>query len=301
MSDPQKNIDLEVLRNTILTWLDSRISDEGHKWLTEKSNQLKKGGEDWEFFTSFSAVPRHTGKKNLDLSDEEQQQAESLRQGWKPAFWTADQLGRTLLVLGIAEWNKEEFLDILEKTFDSSDMGEAIALYQSIPVLPYPEALQGRAAEGIRSNITSAFNAVALLNPYPADYMDEDAWNQVVLKALFVGSPLYLIQGIDRRANETLARMLVDYAHERWAADRSVSPELWRPVGAFATDKMIEDLQKVLDHPDEVHRQAAYLALSASSSVKAQQLLEEHDDLKKQIEQNGISWDDVGRSAYVKE
>lgn len=297
MSDPQNNLDLKALRTTILSWLETRISDDRFRWLSDKSDQITKGGEDWEFFTSFSAVPRYTGKNSLDLSDEEQQQAESLRKGWKPALWTADQLGRTLLVLSLAEWGKEEFLDILEKTFISSDMGEAVALYQSIAVLPYPEELQARAAEGIRSNITSAFNAVAQRNPYPADYMDEDAWNQVVLKALFVGSSLYLIQGIDDRANETLARMLVDYAHERWAAGRTVSPELWRPVGPFATGEIVDDLKKVLDNPDEVNRQAAVLALSASSSEEAQQLLKQHDNLKQQVEQADVTWDDIGRQA----
>lgn len=295
MPDSQKNINLKVLRKTILTWLDSRLDDEGYQWLVTKSKQLQQGAEDWEFFTSFSAVPRYTGKESLNLSEEEQQQAETLRRGWKPASWSADQLGRTLLVLSITEWNKEEFLDILEKTFVSSDMREAVALYKSLPILPYPKALRGRAAEGIRSNITSVFNAVALRNPYPADYMDEDAWNQVVLKALFVGSPLYLIQDIDGRINEKLADMLVDYAHERWAAERSVSPELWRPVGPFAEDETVEDLQKVLNHAEEIHQQAAVLALSASPSTRAQQLVKERDDLRKEIEQSGVTWDDIGR------
>lgn len=297
MSDPQHNLDFEALRTTILSWLESRISDDGLQWLTEKSNQIQKGSEDWEFFTSFSAVPRYTGKDSLNLTDEERKQAESLRKGWKPASWTADQLGRTLLVLSLAERRKEEFLDILDKTFISSDMGEAVALYQSLPVLPHPEELRGRAAEGIRSNITSAFNAVALRNPYPADYMDEDAWNQVVLKALFVGSPLYQIQGIDERANETLARMLLDYAHERRAAGRTVPPELWRPVGPFATGKVVDDLKLVLEQPDELNRQAAILALSASSSEEARQLLQEYNHLKEETEQAGVTWDDIGRRA----
>ena len=68
----------------------------------------------------------------------------------------------------------------------------------------------------------------------------------MVLKALFVGSALRPIQGLDARANPPLARMLSDYAHERWAAGRPVSPELWRCVGRFADAAALADLQRVL-------------------------------------------------------
>ena len=88
------------------------------------------------------------------------------------------------------------------------------------PLLPYPEHFIDLAIDGLRSNITSVFNAIALHNPYPADYFAEAAWNQMVLKAVFVDSPLSHIQGLDARANDKLARMLGDYAHERWAAGR---------------------------------------------------------------------------------
>ncbi len=142
--------------------------------------------------------------------------------------------------------------------------------------------------------MTSVFNAVALRNPYPADYMDQGAWNQVVLKALFVESPLYLIEGIDRRANEKLAHMLVDYAHERWAADRSVSPELWRPVGPFAKGEIIEDLEKVITHEDEIQQQAAVLALSDSSSEEARELLKQHPETVSRAKEKNTDWDDIG-------
>ena len=87
------------------------------------------------------------------------------------------------------------------------------------------------------------FEAVAHRNPYPAEHFAEPAWNQLVLKALFVGSPLDPIVGLDARRNPTLARMLCDYAHERWAASRPVSPELWRCVGPFATGPMLDGLR----------------------------------------------------------
>ncbi len=287
--------DFSKLRSEIKSWLESRLERDSVEWLTSKSENLWNGGEDWEFFSSFSAVPRYTGKDDLNLSNEEQKRAGEIRPGWKPQHWTIDQLGRSFIILSVENRDKNEFLELLEKTHQTSDMGEAEALYKSLPVIPYPEELRARAAEGIRSNMTSVFNAVTHRNPYPAEYFDDGAWNQMVLKALFVERPLYLIQKIDERVNRKLAEMLIDYAHERWAAGRSVSPELWRPVGPYAEGEMLDDLQKVLNHSDEIQKQAAVLALSASPSDKAKSLLQEHADLNNKIKKKNITWDDIGR------
>lgn len=297
MPDTQLNVSLPDLRTTIQGWLESAAEGDGFQWIKDTAEQLQAGAEDWQFFSSFSAVPRHTGKDPLSLSDEQQARADELRPGWRPDRWRADQLGRTLLVLAIGDGPKADFLERLDKTFVSADVGESVALYQALPILPYPDDLQERGAEGIRSNMTSVFNAVALHNPYPADYFGEGAWNQLVLKALFVQSPLYQIQGIDKRSNPTLAEMLVDYAHERWAAGRTISPELWRPVGPYAEGSVIEDLQRVLNDSDPLQRQAAILALSASSDEQAQQLVEEHQELLDEVETEGIDWDNIGERA----
>src|SRR5690625_6650298 len=71
--------------------------------------------EDWELFTSFSAVPRHTGKAMADLTDQEKAEADAQRAGWKPGNWRVDDLGRVYLLLCYAEQGKEKFLDRLEK------------------------------------------------------------------------------------------------------------------------------------------------------------------------------------------
>ena len=97
----------------------------------------------------------------------------------------------------------------------------------------------------MRSAVKPVFEAVAHRSPYPREIFDESAWNQMVLKALFIGSELAPIQGLDERANPDLAEVLLDYAHERWAAGRSVSPELWRCVGPFAHGRALKDLERV--------------------------------------------------------
>ena len=298
MTADQHQTDLSNLQQTLLSWLKKRLEADNFNTLGSAFESIRQGAEDWEVFSSFSRASRYTGKNSLKLSDQEISEAESLRAGWSPRHWTTDQLARTLLLTGMAEHQKREFLEKLDKLFISGDLTESVALYQALPILPYPEELTDRAAEGIRTNITDIFNAVALRNPFPADFFDDDAWNQVILKSLFVGSPVYLILGVDERRNEPLARMLVEYAHERWSAGREVSPELWRSVGPFIDEAVAIDIEKELNHEDKVHRQAAVLALKEASAEAAANRLDEHEAITKEVESNNIGWDDIGRRVH---
>ena len=298
MPSDQRHLDLSNLQKTILGWLKKRLDTDNFERLNSSFESIRQDAEDWEVFSSFSLASRYSGKEQLDLSDDEESNAESLRTGWSPSYWSMDQLARTLLLLGLAERDKQEFLDKLDKLFVSADLGENIALYKSLPVLPYPDNLTDRAAEGIRTNITDVFNAVALRNPFPADFFDEDAWNQVILKSLFIGSPVYLIQGVDKRRNESLARMLVEYAHERWSAGREVSPELWRSVGPFIDEAIAIDIEKELTHSDKLHRHAAVLSLMESPSDAASRKLKNYSDLVKEVESSGIGWQYIGEAVH---
>jgi hypothetical protein len=176
----------------------------------------------------------------------------------------------------------------LDGLFDDADLGELVALYQSLPLLPHPEAFVERAAEGIRSNMKAVFEAVALRNPYPADRLSEDAFNQLVLKCLFVESPLHLVVDVDRRVNSALARMLVDYAHERWAAGRPVSAELWRCVGPVADGTLLDDLRHVLVRGTQPERLA--VALSCTSNSLTSALRSEFPDVFSKVDQDPPSW-----------
>jgi hypothetical protein len=93
--------------------------------------------------------------------------------------------------------------------------------------------------------------------------------------------------------NAPLMRMLCDYAHERWAAGRTVSPELWRCVGPVADDAAVEDLAKVLREGNEAERQGAALALSSAAHSSASDLLAKHPDLASAISTHRVSWDSL--------
>ena len=226
----------------LYSWLEKRTSAENLAWLNGKKAQIMQNKAEKPLFTAFSAVSRYLAKQELELSTEELQAANELRAGWNPKYWTLDQVGRTVLILSFPQENGDRYVATLDKIFGAADLGEAIALYQSLPLLPHPEKFKLRAAEGIRSNMTSVFNAVALNNPYPAEYLDDLAWNQMILKALFIGSPLHPIYELERRNNPQLSEMLIDYARERLAAKRTVNPELWQLVAPF-NSQAVADLE----------------------------------------------------------
>ena len=178
----------------------------------------------------------------------------------------------------------------LETLFNTADVWELIAFYRGLPLYPNAGEHVARAREGTRSAMQPIFEAVAHRNPFPMEQFDENAWNHMVLKALFTGSKLAPILGLDERANPRLMRMLCDYAHERWAAQRPVSPELWRCVGPHADAAAVEDLARVLSTGGALERQAAVLALSASRNTDAERHLRTVPDLYDAVRAGKISW-----------
>ena len=270
-------------------WLERQVSPEGLAWLRQRIEKISAGDQK-ALFLAFGMVPRKLGKDDLNLNEDDLNSADSARSGWNPKNWTVDQTARTRLVLAAASCPEVDFVETLDKLFASGEVGELVSLYQALPVLPYQATHALRASEGTRTNIKSVFCAVAHYNPYPAEQLDENRWNQMVLKSLFIDAPLWPIVGLDERANPALARMLVDYAHERWAAGRSISPELWRCVGPYADKSALQDLKRVLETGGEKEQAAAALALSVCPKPQAAEILETHRKLNQKIESGELNW-----------
>ena len=261
--------------STLQQWLDRRLDAHGSAWLREAVAGVEAASTDRELFRCVSLVSRKLGKAPLALGDGELAAAEEARPRWDPSHWTVDQAARVRLLLA-ASADSGAFVRRLDQLCATADVDELVAFYRGLPLYPDPERYRQRAAEGLRTNMLVVFDAVAHRNPYPAEQLSEEAWNQMVLKALFVGSTLDPIVALDDRANPHLARMLGDYAHERWAAARPVSPELWRCVGPFASDSLLDDLARVLATGTPPERAAAVLALQSATDPRARELLETH-------------------------
>lgn len=156
-------------------------------------------------------TPRRVGTRSLPDS----------ATGW-PRAWRVDQAVRLDLARRLAPTD-------LEACFATGDVEELIALYQGLALLPGDQ--RARAAVGVRSSVTPVFEAVALDNPYPAAHLDDGAFNQLVLKAVFSSSDLDRITGLRARWNPELQRMLADLVRERTAAHRPIDPRVIALLG----------------------------------------------------------------------
>lgn len=108
---------------------------------------------------------------------------EQVRPGFTVNGWTIDRLARVWWLLQLPIDDQSYYVKTISELFKAGELNELVALYSALPVLAYPESWRFQATEGVRNNIADVQSALMLHNPYPADYLDEPAWNQLVMKA----------------------------------------------------------------------------------------------------------------------
>ena len=279
----------EAANKLLHAWLKKRLPSTAFDWLQD---QLARNASDptrKNLYLTLGMIPRRLGKDDLHLDSADLVAADNARPGWDPRDWTVDTAARVLVLCEFGE-EGEAFSRRFTELCRSGDVAEVIALYKGLPLYPAPELLEAQAAEGVRTHIRPQFEAIAHHNPYPKEQFNERRWNNMVVKALFIDSTLAPIQGLDERVNQDLAKTLCDYAHERWAAGRPVTPELWRCVGPFAKDEMIADLERVLTEGNAMERKGAALALAASPEPRAAELLGTVKNLQAAIADGTLTW-----------
>ncbi len=267
-------------------------------WLEAQAGKVHTNDKPTLLFISFSQCSRHFSKDSLTFNEAVAQEANHIVPNWRPGTWDLLTAARACLILHLPHPDSAKWLKTLDQLFETGDMNELEALYRTLPLYPHQDMLAARAAEGLRSNMTVVFDAVALNNPYPAAHLNETAWNQLVLKAIFLQRPLYQIIGLENRANARLADTLLDAARERWAAHRSVMPELWRMVGPFIDENNVDMIEKLLKQENPLEVQAGVLACMSSNYPQAQRLIHDHTAIKEEIDRGNVSWETIGK-AYV--
>lgn len=224
------NYDFDKLNQLFSSLIEQHLDDSTIAWLKEKLESAQEGNSFSKLTVAFSMVARKVKNQPLTIAEEHVREIEAIIPHLSVSQWTLRRLVRVWLVLQIDATDQKLYTQQVQHLFSDADMNELATLYAALPVLPYPEYWADQCAEGIRSNIGYVLDAVIIDNPYPANYLKEEAWNQLVLKAFFTEKEITKIVGLKERVNEKLIKALQDYADERNSAKREVNPQLWEIV-----------------------------------------------------------------------
>lgn len=255
------------VKATLMIWLTRRLDSNGRLFLSQACTEISGGIDDARFCQIIALASRHARREPLSPTTAERGTAASVLPGWDPTNWSLLEALRVALILTRDDLDSIAFAESFERFFRFADEGETCALYRAITFLPHGERYTWRAGEGCRTNMTSVFEAVACETPYPVRHFNDIAWRQLLMKALFIGVPLWRVQGLDKRLSNTIAHMFLDYVDERTSAGRPVPPDGWLLLGQHwseRADLAIESTWRI----SQSNRRAAALALARAGQQK---------------------------------
>ncbi|WP_028982349.1 EboA domain-containing protein [Sporocytophaga myxococcoides] len=269
------------------------ITEDQYRWYIEQIEKVRSGVYRNIYF-AFSKVSTVFGKRILDLNEDDLIETVIIRKGWNPSFWTVTEFIRINMLMELTFLSGEEFLNLIKNIFGTADLDERVAILKGLSILPYQNRLTEIASEGVRSNSQLLFEAIALNNPFPCDFFNESQWNQMVLKAAFIDSPISDIFGLERRANAALSDMAIDLVHERKAASREITPEIWRIIAPFLSTNHLKDVKALFEDKNQLSQETAALTCYVSNTEEAVLMLLDHrPDLHGKMIDNELSWQDI--------
>jgi hypothetical protein len=204
------------------TILTTRLPEEAASWFRQALHKVRAKGEATDaFLIMWSGAGRRLGQTLIEAPTKEEAEDQKLR--FFPRGWGTDELGRTLLLqAALAGRLPEAHASLVNELFVTGDLRERQAVLRALPHLPAPERFIAVGVEAVRNNAVSVIEAIACDNPFPGRHFPEEAFNQMVLKCLFVELPLSRVHGLAKRVTPELRRMVDAYASERRAAGRPV-------------------------------------------------------------------------------
>jgi hypothetical protein len=275
----------DFVQNKLWDIISQNSSEAETSWLAKRNVS-----EPLELMTAFVACPRFLSKKLIAVEPETAAELNQVISGFSVENWSLVRLARVWLLTHLDASDKDNYIKHINTLFDTAEMNELVALYSALPILAYPEQWLFRATDAVRSNMGFVFDAIALRNPYPVKYFNEAAWNQLVMKTIFNDKPIHFIEGLNERQNKNLALILSDFAHERWAAGRSVPPQVWRLTSLFLDETLLSDIEHLLKSDNVVNQQVAAIASLESGYQPAIDLLAQYPELEKAVVSKELTW-----------
>ena len=149
---------------------DSLSEDKMARFLRIKE-KADNGISERIWYVQFSAIAQKVGKSTITPGESTQKNIHHQLPILHYTTWTTDQIARLWLILKLGnQVDPADFFKRLQNLFQTADRGELVTLYKALSIFPYPEQWVPQAAEGVRTNITDVFDAIALDNPFPSQY-----------------------------------------------------------------------------------------------------------------------------------
>jgi len=127
--------------------------------------------------------------------------------------WTAGQAARAVLLAALGDAEQIMLL------YHQGDAAERLAVLRALPLLPIGDAAVPALHDALRTNDPRL--VAAALGPYAA-HLDAATWRHGVIKCVFMGVPLDVVDDLERRTDRELIAMLAALAAERGAAGRAM-------------------------------------------------------------------------------
>jgi len=210
----------------LLGTLRAHAPDDVCDWL---ARSLPAGAEQATapaFYGALSGAGRRFGAARPELTAAERERLVAAGLA-EPGAWSLADLARAaMLIAATARLPAERHVPLTTEIFRKGDTGERVSLLRSLALLPDPARFTELAIEACRSHVLDVLLAVAHHNPLPARHFPEPAFNQLVMKVLFVEQSLAPVVGWRARVRTDLLRMARDFAAERRAAGRPLPTDL---------------------------------------------------------------------------
>jgi hypothetical protein len=170
-----------------------------HPWLDTAIGQIRQ--DPTAIVTLFPATGRRCGRDPM------------------PGGWRSDDVARCHLLLALAASGGTGLIDVVTGLYRFGDADEKRAILYGLADLDLGDAGLPLIRDALRTNDT---RLVAAAMGRPARCLDDEAWRHGVLKCVFMGLALSVVDGLDDRADGELAAMLDALARERTAAGRNM-------------------------------------------------------------------------------
>ncbi len=236
-----------------------RSTEEARQWLDDAYRQLDTAADPVDTLSLLSARSR----RKLGLVPLGAGAADIVTDiGPVPiAAWPLGDAGRVALLLAGAAHHPQHAVALADGLFRGGDEIERAVVIRALALVSADDGLKHLALEVGRTNSVALFAALARHNPYPAARYSDHEFNQMILKALFIGVNIDAVHGLELRANADLSRMCEDYIDERRAAGRDVPADIWLALGPHASAGGNTLMLTYLEDQDPSHRYYAAVAL----------------------------------------